>query len=100
MCIEHLYSYSPAYTRDVFSFVPLFGGQPSGRTCQFNGADALVCVCAQPVCMAFFNGVNTQTSANPLNATDIANLIGLLFDNPNGMVSFWHDHLAFTCIVK
>ena len=37
--------------------------------------------------MSFFQGVNTQASADPLNATDIANLIGLLFDNPNGMVS-------------
>jgi hypothetical protein len=39
----------------------------------------------QPVCMSFFQGVNTQASANPLNATDIATLIGLLFGNPNGM---------------
>ena len=44
------------------------------------------CVCAQPICMSFFQGVNTQASADPLNATDIATLIGYLFDNPNGMV--------------
>ncbi len=38
--------------------------------------------------MPFFNGVSTDASAYPLNATDIANQINLLFANPNGMVSF------------
>ena len=42
---------------------------------------------AQPICMPFFNGVSTDASAYPLNATDIANQINLLFANPNGMVS-------------
>ena len=37
--------------------------------------------------MPFFNGVSTDASAYPLNATDIANQINLLFANPNGMVS-------------
>ncbi len=37
--------------------------------------------------MPFFNGVSTDASAYPLNATDIANQINMLFANPNGMVS-------------
>ena len=41
---------------------------------------------SQPICMSFFKGVSTDAAADPLTVSNLTDVIGYIFANPNGVV--------------